>query len=348
MSEFYHEAVRSSSEPNSVSPDESPEHFKELEEAKSFPQFEPIRTARSRDSTVGYHSSPNYEFSVEDQSHLAKLASSLSRSQTHRTPAIHDGGESDLARKDTVADMDLNNPRFNPNESVFDFFLWARKFFKLLEEDGIKRRRTGFTFKHLNVSGSGAALQLQDTVDSLYMAPFRPRETFGLGHKTEKRILKDFNGTVRSGEMLIVLGRPGSGCSTFLKSICGELYGFDLSKESIIHYDGIPQGTFKKELKGDAVYNQENEKHFPHLTVGETLQFAAAARTPSLRVKDIPRKEFSDHMAAVTMNISDLPIPKIPKSATTLSAESVGVRGRGVYGLSCLDQWLTWLKGVDC
>ena len=106
--------------------------------------------------------------------------------------------------------------------------------------------------------------------------------------------------------MLIVLGRPGSGCSTFLKSICGELAGLNMDEKSVVHYNGIPQGRFIKELKGDIVYNQENEKHFPHLTVGETLKFAAAARTPSARVLGVPRKTFSSYMAKIVMNIFGL------------------------------------------
>ena len=32
-------------------------------------------------------------------------------------------------------------------------------------------------------------------------------------------LLQDFNGTVAAGEMLLVIGKPGSGCTTFLKTI---------------------------------------------------------------------------------------------------------------------------------
>lgn len=61
-----------------------------------------------------------------------------------------------------------------------------------------------------------------------------------------------------------------------------------------------------KEFKGEVVYNQEVDKHFPHLTVGETLEFAAAARTPHSRVRDIQRKIFSKHMAQVVMAVFGL------------------------------------------
>jgi ATP-binding cassette subfamily G (WHITE) protein 2 (PDR) len=34
------------------------------------------------------------------------------------------------------------------------------------------------------------------------------------------------------------LGRPGSGCSTFLKAISGDLYGLSLDPGSVINYNG--------------------------------------------------------------------------------------------------------------
>ncbi|KAJ9645014.1 GTPase-activating protein [Knufia peltigerae] len=227
------------------------------------------------------------------------MASVLSGVQPART-ATGDG----LARQDTVAGMTPQSPEFDPNHPSFNFFLWMRKFAQLLEEQGIKHRRSGFTFTNLNVSGKGAALVLQQTVGSVFMSPFRFRERFS--HPPEKKILSNFNGHVNSGELLIVLGRPGSGCSTFLKSICGELQGLNISQDSKITYSGISQDIFLKEFKGEAVYNQENEKHFPHLTVGETLEFAAACRTPSKRLFDVPRDKWVKYMATVMMNIFGL------------------------------------------
>jgi ATP-binding cassette, subfamily G (WHITE), member 2, PDR len=268
------------------------------------PWFEPIHTR----TYTRRESASDYQFPTEDQPELARIATILSRPESlaiiPTESKAGDGGQDPLERKDTVAGMEYRDPKFDPEKPEFDFYLWTRKFLRAIEEEGIKRRRAGFTFKNLSVSGSGAALQLQNNVASLLMTPFRLREYFG--NAPEKQILRNFNGSVRSGEMLIVLGRPGSGCSTFLKSICGELAGLVMDEKSVVHYDGILQSRFIKELKGDVVYNQENEKHFPHLTVGETLEFAAAARTPSARVLGLPRKAFSDYMAKITMNIFGL------------------------------------------
>lgn len=107
---------------------------------------------------------------------------------------------------------------------------------KLMNERNVVERRAGFVFKDLKVSGKGSAVQLQANVGSAFMMPFRLREAVQSG--PEKTILKSFDGVLKSGEMLIVLGRPGSGCSTLLKTITGELHGLDMKKESTLHYNG--------------------------------------------------------------------------------------------------------------
>jgi len=81
---------------------------------------------------------------------------------------------------------------------------------------------------------------------------------FGGDKKSQRRhILHGFNALLKSGELLAVLGRPGSGCSTFLKTMCGELYGLELGDKSAPHYNGISQARMKKEFKGEVIYNQE-------------------------------------------------------------------------------------------
>src|SRR6195952_4295543 len=105
-----------------------------------------------------------------------------------------------------------------------------------MESKNVPRRRAGIVFKGLKVSGSGSAINLQQNVGSAFMAPMRLGELFG--KSSEKTILNSFDGVVKSGEMLVVLGRPGSGCSTLLKSLMGELHGLDMKSQSEIHYNG--------------------------------------------------------------------------------------------------------------
>ncbi|KAB8078723.1 ABC-2 type transporter-domain-containing protein [Aspergillus leporis] len=209
-------------------------------------------------------------------------------------------------RTATLATISENDPAVDPQGPSFDLNKWLKMVLRESQKQGREGHRTGIVFKNLTVSGTGAALQLQDTVSSMLSAPLRIGEMLQQRRSSAKRILNEFNGLLKSGELLLVLGRPGSGCSTFLKSLCGELHGLSLDSQSVIHYDGVPQQRMIKEFKGEVVYNQEVDKHFPHLTVGQTLEFAALARTPAQRIRDMTREEFAKHITQVTMAIFGL------------------------------------------
>ncbi|PGH12263.1 hypothetical protein AJ80_06777 [Polytolypa hystricis UAMH7299] len=268
------------------------------------------RNVRDHDDYIYHSESPlsvalrSRTFSYDPQPELVRLATVLSRRWTQ--PSKDRTEREKLERTDTIAGLEPGDPVVDPLKPEFDFYKWVRLAMRLMEEDGIKQMRSGFTFKDLSVSGSGAALHLQSTVGTVLTSPFRLGELFSLAKKPVKQILRSFSGSVREGEMLVVLGRPGSGCSTFLKCISGDMHGLVKSENSVLHYNGIPQSTFHKELRGEAVYSGEDEKHFPHLTVGQTLNFAAAARTPQERVRGISRDQFSTKMAEVVMNIFGL------------------------------------------
>ncbi|KAL4931349.1 putative ABC multidrug transporter [Aspergillus undulatus] len=209
-------------------------------------------------------------------------------------------------RTSTLGTVSENDPAVDPLGPAFDLKRWLKMVLRKIESEGSEGSRTGIVFKNLTISGSGSALQLQDTVGSMLSAPFRIAEMIQQQRSSPKRILHQFNGLLRSGELLLVLGRPGSGCSTFLKSVCGELHGLTLEKDSVIHYNGVPQQRMIKEFKGEVVYNQEVDKHFPHLTVGETLEFASLARTPAKRIDDMSRNEFAKYVTQVVMAVFGL------------------------------------------
>lgn len=57
----------------------------------------------------------------------------------------------------------------------------------------------------------------------------------------------------------------------------------------------------QKTCRGEIVYNAEVDVHFPHLTVGDTLMFAALARTPQNRFEGVSREQHAKHTRDVTM-----------------------------------------------
>ncbi|KAI9167952.1 ABC multidrug transporter C [Paramyrothecium foliicola] len=92
------------------------------------------------------------------------------------------------------------------------------------------------------------------------------------------QILHDFSGLARPGEMILVLGRPGSGCSSLLKVLSGKAHGIEVGEQTTINYAGITYDQMHRDFAGDSIYLAELDAHFPELTLGQTLAFAASSR----------------------------------------------------------------------
>lgn len=64
------------------------------------------------------------------------------------------------------------------------------------------------------------------------------------------------SGILKPGEMCLVLGRPGSGCTSFLKAIANER-GSYAAVTGDVKYAGISHEEMAKHYKGEVLYNQE-------------------------------------------------------------------------------------------
>jgi len=190
----------------------------------------------------------------------------LSRRNTRAE--IDDDGRRELQRIFTTQSQKMSrqisiaqpgDPTVDPASESFDLSRFLRMFRHNLEGEGVEMKKLSVVYKNLDVYGSGSALQLQKTVGDIPMAPFRAGEFFSRSER--KQILHKFDGIIKAGELCVVLGRPGSGCSTLLKALTGELHGLDID-DSTIHYNGILHEKMRKEFKGETVYNQEVDKHF--------------------------------------------------------------------------------------
>lgn len=99
--------------------------------------------------------------------------------------------------------------------------------------------KPGVAFSNLNVFGLSSTDEYQRTAASYLLAiPKSTARLFRRRESTRAHILHDFYGAVYPGEMLLVLGRPGSGCSTFLKTLAGEMPGLHVSPSSTAVYNG--------------------------------------------------------------------------------------------------------------
>lgn len=103
------------------------------------------------------------------------------------------------------------NPELDPNSSDFNSRKWVRNTLQLTRDpDRFPRRTAGVSFRNLNVFGYGTAADYQLNFGNVWLKMFDgARRLLGLGQKVRIDILRDFEGIVDHGEMLVVLGRPG-------------------------------------------------------------------------------------------------------------------------------------------
>ncbi|KAG1229255.1 hypothetical protein G6F68_019402 [Rhizopus microsporus] len=108
---------------------------------------------------------------------------------------------------------------------------------------------------------------------------------FKKNQSSTKIILDNLTGCCRDGEMLLVLGRPGAGCSSFLKVIA-NMRGSYTKIDGTISYGGIDPKLFSQRYQGQVCYNEEEDQHYPTLTTKQTLQFALRTKTPGKRLPE--------------------------------------------------------------
>ncbi|GKZ28499.1 hypothetical protein AbraIFM66950_008357 [Aspergillus brasiliensis] len=110
----------------------------------------------------------------------------------------------------------------------------------------------------------------------------------------EQAILQDMNGQLRPGEMMLVLGRPGAGCTSFLKVISNDRDGFDHISGDV-HYGSMDHKEAAK-FRQQFMFNNEDDVHFPTLTVDQTIKFALRNKTPSIKPGNQSDKGFVESM----------------------------------------------------
>ncbi|KAI1093930.1 ABC-2 type transporter-domain-containing protein [Rostrohypoxylon terebratum] len=226
----------------------------------------------------------------DDDTRVATLARTLTRETTH-----FQGVNPFLDKR----------PELDPNSPQFDARKWAKTLLHAFaqEPDKFPRPPVGVSWRNLCVHGFGKDTDYQkDILNVLWRAPLIAREWIS-SRQQKIQILDRFDGLVKSGEMVLVLGRPGSGVSTLLKTIAGHTHGLYLDQQSHINYQGIPFDVMHSRFRGEVIYQAETDIHFPQLTVGQTLQFAALARTPENRLPGVSRQMYAQHLRDVVMAV---------------------------------------------
>lgn len=141
---------------------------------------------------------------------------------------------------------------------------------------GFKPQELGVTWQNLNVDVISSEAAVNENVFSQFNIPQHIKES---RNKAPLRtILRDSHGCVKPGEMLLVLGRPGSGCTTLLKMLANRRGGYK-SVEGDVRFGSLSPDEANN-YRGQIVMNTEEELFFPTLTVGETMDFATRLKVP--------------------------------------------------------------------
>ncbi|KAL1591456.1 ATP-binding cassette transporter snq2 [Paraconiothyrium brasiliense] len=245
---------------------------------------------------------------------FAILRERLTRSRTSERPdglvktlsqMSQRSGRSGLHRRQSMAPTESNideergdsGAADDEEEDDFELGAFMKEGHFEKRKNGQSAKKVGVVWKNLTVRGIGSTSTVVRTLPDAIIGTFGPdlyklisRFIPGLKssrHSQTRILINDFSGVVKDGEMMLVLGRPGSGCSTFLKAIANDRDSY-ASVEGDVSYGGIPAEEQGKKFRGEVNYNAEDDVHFAELNVWQTLYFALLNKTKKKEKENIP------------------------------------------------------------
>ncbi|KAK3823213.1 MAG: ABC-2 type transporter-domain-containing protein [Benniella sp.] len=183
----------------------------------------------------------------------------------------------------------------------FDLTSYLQDIIPRAEDAGIKRRNLGVVWEDLKVEGEGLGAQYIKTfadpfigLSNLINPYFWAKKAFSKKEAAPKTItrtiLHPMNGFCKDGEMILVLGRPGAGCSTLLRVLANDRKNYK-SVDGEVTYGPFSSEEIAQHHRGEVLYNQEDDFHYPTLTVRQTLTTALKTKTPGKRLPEQAHKK---------------------------------------------------------
>ncbi|KAH6690475.1 brefeldin A resistance protein [Plectosphaerella plurivora] len=212
--------------------------------------------------------------------------SRLSRVQSRRKSGVVDAEKA----------VDVSSTSDTENEQ-FDLEGALRGGLDAEREAGIRPKHIGVSWDGLTVKGMGGTTNFVQTFPDAFVSfidyyhPIKRLLGFA-GKGVEATLLENFRGVCEPGEMVLVLGKPGSGCTTFLRTIANQRLGYT-SVTGDVKYGPFTAKEFDQ-YRGEAVYNQEDDIHHSTLTVEQTLGFALDTKAPKKRPGNMTKNEFKE------------------------------------------------------
>ncbi|KAI4169784.1 MAG: hypothetical protein LQ343_005433 [Gyalolechia ehrenbergii] len=239
-------------------------------------QLTQFSQTQSRASNASGRSKRGFFRTQTSQSTASKLSRSRKRRPSSESTQAEDleAGDAEVMAKEE-------------EEFELDGFIKEGHFGKRTTE-GQSAKKVGVVFKNLTVKGTGATTSTAKTLPDAIIGTFGPDlyriisdfvpalQRYNAG--STRTLINDFTGVVRDREMMLVLGRPGSGCTSFLKAVANQRSEF-ASVTGDVNYGGISASEQKKHYLGEVNYNPEDDQHFPSLNVWQTLKFSLMNKT---------------------------------------------------------------------
>ncbi|KAF8984530.1 hypothetical protein BGZ46_007790 [Entomortierella lignicola] len=253
-------------------------------------EFDDVNNESGHDSIAGAHQETNNGQWGEGPSQVDVAEAQgrfkrLERKLTRRFRKKRDAGQEDGTKA-----------------SDFDLADYLTDKIPRADNAGIKPRNMGIIWENLQVLGEGVGAKHAPTVGDPVVALinlvnpwFWAKKCFSkkgqsMTKAVTKTIIHPMSGYCREGEMLLVLGRPGAGCSTLLRVLADHRKNYK-SVEGDVTYGPFTADQIKKHYRGEVSYNQEDDVHYRTLTVRQTLQTALRTKTPTRRLQE-HREEF--------------------------------------------------------
>ncbi|SJX65131.1 probable SNQ2-ABC transporter involved in multidrug resistance [Sporisorium reilianum f. sp. reilianum] len=277
------------------------------------------RLGHGENSTVDMSgdSSPNGHHVDIDRAkaEFSMLQTSLSR-QSEATRQNSSSSPQDLEAGKTTSDH-------TDDDDSFDLVQYLRSTQSEKSQAGIKSKHIGVSWTNLEVIGNDSmSLNIRtfpDAITGTFLGPIF-KILSRLNKNRGRKLLQNFTGVAKPGEMVLVVGLPGSGCSTFLKTIANQRSGY-IAVNGDVLYEGITAHEFAQKYQGEAVYNEEDDVHFPTLTVKQTLELALNLKSPGKRLPEQTVQSLNQEVLNTFLKMLG-----IPHTADTLVGSAV-VRG---------------------
>ncbi|KAH6617086.1 ABC-2 type transporter-domain-containing protein [Chaetomium tenue] len=230
-----------------------------------------------------------------DFADLQRELSHMSRASQRRDNGANEKGPSEVSSEETFEQFDL--------EAVLRGDLDAER------AAGIRPKHIGVYWDGLTVKGMGGQTNYVKTFPDAFIDFFDyitpVKRMLGFGKKgVEATLLNEFKGVCKAGEMVLVLGKPGSGCTTFLKTIANQRHGYTGVTGEVL-YGPFTDKEFIQ-YRGEALYNEEDDVHHPTLTVEQTLGFALDVKIPGKLPAGINRQQFKEKVVTMLLKMFNI------------------------------------------